>query len=198
MVMAGRATCIVFSDDDLPPDGPDHTSPLYISIGCLGRRVPSVVLDNGSALNVCPLATTITLSYAPTDFGPSTQTIQAYDSSRREVMGTLEIELLIGPTTFPTLFQVLRIPTSFNLLLGRPWIYRTGAIPSSLHQKVKFIHDGQVITVQSVGDMFISSEPVLQISHSDDDLFLTGFTFDKVQTLEMEDFCRDFVVMSFD
>ena len=62
-------------------------------------------------------------------------------------MGTLEIELLIGPTTFPTLFWVLRIPTSFNLLLGRPWIHKAGAIPYSFHQKVKFIHDGQVITV---------------------------------------------------
>ena len=39
---------------------------------------------------------------------------------------------------------------------------------------------------------------MLQISHSDDDLLLTGFTFDEVQTLEMEDFCRDFVAMSFD
>ncbi|KAJ9694546.1 hypothetical protein PVL29_010164 [Vitis rotundifolia] len=112
-------------------------------------------------------------------------------------MGTLEIELLIGPTTFLILFQVLRIPTSFNILLGRLWIHRAGVIPSSLHQKVKFIHDGQVIIVQSVGDMFISSEPVLQISHSDDDLFLIGFTFEEVQTLEIEDFCRDFVVMSF-
>ncbi|RVW22000.1 hypothetical protein CK203_109811, partial [Vitis vinifera] len=46
---------------------------------------------------------------------------------------------------------------SFNLLLGRPWIHRAGAIPSSLHQKVKFIHDGRVIVVQSVGDMFISA-----------------------------------------
>ncbi|RVW71161.1 hypothetical protein CK203_059830 [Vitis vinifera] len=198
MVKAGRATCIVFSDDDLPPDGLDHTCPLYISVGCSGRRVPSVVLDNGSALNISPLATAITLGYEPFDFGPSTQTIQAYDSSRREVMGTLEIELLIGLTTFPTLFQVLRIPTSFNLLLGQPWIHRVGAIHSSLHQKVKFILDGRVITVQSVGDMFISSKPVLQISHSDDDLFMTGFTFDEVQTLEMKDFCRDFVTMSFD
>ena len=33
-------------------------------------------------------------------------------------MGTLEIEPMIGPTTFVTVFQVLRIPTSFNLLLG--------------------------------------------------------------------------------
>ena len=46
--------------------------------------------------------------------------------------------------------------------------------------------------------MFISAEPVLQINHSDDDLLLTGFTFDEVQTLEIKDFCRDFVVMSFD
>ncbi|RVW86552.1 hypothetical protein CK203_045629 [Vitis vinifera] len=71
-----RATCIVFSDDDLPPEGSDHTRPLYISVGCSGRRVPSVLLDNGSALNVCPFATAIALGYAPSDFGPSTQTVR--------------------------------------------------------------------------------------------------------------------------
>ncbi|RVX11289.1 Gypsy retrotransposon integrase-like protein 1 [Vitis vinifera] len=91
--------------------------------GCSGRRVPSVLLDNGSALNVCPLATAIALGFAPSDFGPSTQTVMAYDSTKREVMGTLMIDLQIGPATFSTLFQVLRIPTSFNLLLGRPWIH---------------------------------------------------------------------------
>ncbi|RVW22918.1 Retrovirus-related Pol polyprotein from transposon 297 [Vitis vinifera] len=137
-----------------------------------GHIVPSVLLDNGSALNVCPLATAIALGYAPSDFDWSSH--------------------------IPTLFQVLRIPTSFNLLLGRPWIHVAGAIPSSLHQKVKFIHDGQVITVHSTRDIFAASEPVLQISHSEDDLLLTGFTFDEIQTLEIEDFCRDFVAMSFD
>ena len=63
---------------------------------------------------------------------------------------------------------------------------------------MKFIHDGLVVVVQSMGDRFISAEPVLEISHANDDIFLTGFTFDEVQTLEMEDFCRDFVAMSFD
>ena len=72
MVIVGIATCIVFSDDDLPPDGLDHTRLLYILVYCSGRRVPFVLLDNGSALNVCPLATTIALGYAPSDFGPST------------------------------------------------------------------------------------------------------------------------------
>ena len=129
MVTAGRAICIVFSDNDLPPDGPDYTRPLYILVGCSGRQVPSILLDNGSALNVCPLATAITLGYAPYDLGPSSQTVRAYDSTRKEVMGTLEIELLIDPATFITVFQVLRILTSFNLLLGWPWIHRAEVIP---------------------------------------------------------------------
>ena len=34
MMTAGRATCIVFSDDDLPSEGSDHTRPLFISVGC--------------------------------------------------------------------------------------------------------------------------------------------------------------------
>ena len=72
MMTAGRATCIVFSDDDLPPEGSDHTRPLYISVGCSSRRVPSVLLNNGSTLNVCPLSIAIALGYAPSDFGPST------------------------------------------------------------------------------------------------------------------------------
>ena len=46
--------------------------------------------------------------------------------------------------------------------------------------------------------MISSSEPVLQISHSDDDIFMIEFTFDEVQTLEIQDFYRDFVAMSFD
>ena len=95
-------------------------------------------------------------------------------------MVTLMIDLQIGPATFSTLSQVLRIPTSFNLLLGRPWIHIVRVIPSSLHQKVKFIHDGQVIIVHSTRDIFFASEPVLQISHSEDDLLLTGFTFDEI------------------
>ena len=96
MLTAGQANCIVFSEDDLPPEGSEHTQPLHISVSCLGRRVPYVLLDNGSALNVCPLAIVIALGYGPTYFEPSTQTVRAYDSTRREVMGTLTFELMIG------------------------------------------------------------------------------------------------------
>ena len=109
--------------------------------------MPSVLLDNGSALNVCPLVTTIALGFSPSDFGPSTQIVKAYDGTQRTILGTLSTHVMIGPVIYSILFQVLRIQSSFNLLLGRPWIHEAGAIPSSLHQKVKFIHEGRIITI---------------------------------------------------
>ena len=104
-----RASFIVFSDDDLPPEGSDHVRPLYISIACSGYQVSLVLLDNGSALNVCSLVTTITLGFSLAYFGPSTQTIRAYDGTQRFVMGTLATHVMIGLVRYSILFQVLRI-----------------------------------------------------------------------------------------
>ena len=86
---AEKATCIAFSDDDLPPEGSDHVQPLFIDVSCLGRRVSSILLDNGSTLNVCPLVTAITLGFSSTNFRPFSHTIRAYDGTQRIVMGRL-------------------------------------------------------------------------------------------------------------
>ena len=63
---------------------------------------------------------------------------------------------------------------------------------------MKFIHEGKVITIYYAGDTYSTSKPVLEISHGNDDLFLTGFTFDEIQTKEVEQFSRDHVVLPFD
>ena len=188
----------MFSDNDLPLEGLDHVFPLFIDVASSGRRVLSVLLDNGSALNVCPLVTSIALGFSPSDFWPSIQAVRSYDGTQRTVMATLTTHVMIGPVRYFILFQVLRIQSSFNLLLGRPWIHEAGAIPSSLHQKVKFIHEGRIITIQSDKDVVTSFEPVLQISHSEDDLHLTGFVFYEVHVVRLEDDNRDMVPMSFD
>ena len=80
----------------------------------------SVLLDNGSALNVCLLVTAIALGFPSTNFGSSSQTVRAYDRTLRIVMGILNTHVMIGPVKYSILFQVLRIESSFNLLFGRP------------------------------------------------------------------------------
>ena len=52
--------------------------------------------------------------------------------------------------------------------------------------------------IQSDRDVVTSFKPMLQISHSENDLHLTGFTFDEVQVVSLEDDSKDMVPMSFD
>ena len=121
-----------------------------------GHRVPSVLLDNDSTLNVCSLVIAIALGFSPTDFWPSSQTIRAYDGTQRTVMGTLSTHVMIRLVRYSILFQVLRIQSSFNLLLGCPWIHKAGVIPSSLRQKLKFIQEGRIIMIQFDRDVITS------------------------------------------
>ncbi|XP_077242628.1 uncharacterized protein LOC143883159 [Tasmannia lanceolata] len=83
VAMARAAKTLSFADDDLPPEGRDHTKPLKITVTCNKKKVPEVLVDNGSALNVCPLSTTATLGFSPENFIPSEQGILAYDGTRR-------------------------------------------------------------------------------------------------------------------
>ena len=109
LLIADKAMCIVFSDDDLPPEGSDHVQPLFIDVACSGHRVSSILLDNDFALNVCPLVIAIALGFSPSNFGPSTQTIITYDGTQRTVMGTLTTHIMIRPVRYFVLLQVLRI-----------------------------------------------------------------------------------------
>ena len=68
--------------------------------------------------------------------------VRAFDGTRREVMGEIDILIQIGPHTCNVLFQVMDINPAYSCLLGRPWIHALGVVPSTLHQKLKFAVGG--------------------------------------------------------
>ena len=127
---------ISYFDKDLTKKGKHHNNLLHITVDAKGKRIPMVLIDDGSALNVCPLKTASYLGLNIEDFVPTDQHMQAYDKSRREVLGTITLELTIGLMTKKMGFQVLNIASCFNMLFGRPWIHDIEVVPSSLYQKV--------------------------------------------------------------
>ena len=68
-----------FFDEDLPPEGAIHTRPLQITIECMGAKVPMVLIDIGSTLNVCPFRTALTVGLDMKTIIPSPLTIRVYD-----------------------------------------------------------------------------------------------------------------------
>ncbi|XP_077217507.1 uncharacterized protein LOC143851897 [Tasmannia lanceolata] len=178
VVMTKVSKTLSFTDDDLPPEGRDHTKSLKITVVCNKKRVPEVLVDNGSALNVCQLSTATTLGFGPVDFIPSEQGILAYDGTRRDVIGTLVTEIQIGGEDFEIEFQVLDIKASFLLLHGRPWLHKFGVVPSSLHQKLKFLRKNRMITVKGDPDLevgLITHDLTVEMA---DDISLTGFSLE--------------------
>jgi hypothetical protein len=138
---------LTFSDDELPPEGRGHTKALYISVKTNNHIVSKVLIDNGSALNVCPMTTLEKLDTDPTRISATSMVVRAFDGTRREVLGEIDLPVEVGPQVYNISFQVLRIDSPYNLLLGRPWLHTARAVPSSLHQKMKLIIGDQLVTI---------------------------------------------------
>ncbi|XP_052485191.1 uncharacterized protein LOC105778992 [Gossypium raimondii] len=143
---------ISFSDDEIPSNGRGFVKALHITTSCKGYIVPNVLIDNGEGIR--------------------------WDTTR--VMGKIQIPLEVGPCAYDIKFQVIDITPSDNCLLGRPWIHSAGAVPSSFHQKVKFIMDSRLITV--AGDEHIvvsisSDAPYIEVSEDVVECSFRSFEF---------------------
>ena len=126
-------------DDEIPPNGHGSTKALHITTKVKDRTLPKVLIDNGSSLNVMPLSTLMRLPVDRSYMRHTRTVVKAFDGTRWEVTGEIEIKIQIGPCMFTVEFQVMDISPSYNCLLGRSWIHIAEAVPSTLHQKIKFV-----------------------------------------------------------
>ncbi|XP_052482972.1 uncharacterized protein LOC105781388 [Gossypium raimondii] len=147
---------ISFSDDEIPPGGMGSTRALHITARCKGCILPGVLVDNGSALNVLPLSTLNRLPVDSSHMKSCQNVVRAFDGTESGVMGRIDIPLLIGPTIYEVDFLVMDIKPSYSFLLGRPWIHSAGAVPLSLHQKLKLVSEGRVVTIDAEEDIIAS------------------------------------------
>ena len=76
------------------------------------------MVDDGSALNLCPLDILPYLELTRDMLGKSNTVIRAYDNSKRDVIGTFEAEVIAGDSKQMVTFTVLDIPVTYSLLLG--------------------------------------------------------------------------------
>jgi len=65
-------------------------------------------------------------------------------------MGKIKLRCQIGDLKSEETCYVIDADTSYNMLLGRPWIHRNAIVPSTLHQVIKYVgEDGKVRTLNA-------------------------------------------------
>ena len=83
--------------------------------------------------------------------------IRAYDDSTMSVEGTFVAPVKTMPIEAVVEFTVLDIPVTYALLWGRPWYHILGGVALIVHQKVKFLLDGEVITIEARMSKIVST-----------------------------------------
>ena len=119
---------LTFIDEELLVEGRGHNKALLVSVKCADHIVTKVLIDNGSSLNVMPKTTLDKLSFDASYIRPSSMVVRAFDGSRCEVRGEIDLPIQIGSCTFQITFQVMDIIPTYCCLLGRPWIHSTGLV----------------------------------------------------------------------
>ncbi|XP_071912369.1 uncharacterized protein [Coffea arabica] len=183
---------IAFSDDELPTEGIGHNRALYITVRCNGKMLPKVLIDNGSALNICPWSTLEKLGLQDIKLRPSGTIVRGFDGAQREPIGEADLVIEMGLAQFQITCQVMNFPSIYNILLGRPWIHKSGAVPSSLHQLLKFVVNDKLITIFAEEDCLVitdsgvkeeGSQSVTMSPHSTSDIVSVSWITTEEQTL---------------
>jgi len=123
---------LAFAEEEIPVKGRGHNKALHVSVRCMDHVVAKVLIDNGSSLNVMPKTTLEKLPFNASHLKPSSMVVRAFDGSRREVMGEIDIPIQIGPHTYNAVFQVMDINPAYSCLFGRPLVHALGVVPSML------------------------------------------------------------------
>ncbi|KAE8654932.1 No pollen germination related 2 [Hibiscus syriacus] len=133
---------VTFTDDEIPEGGMGSVKALNITTHCHGHVLPGVLIDNGSALNLMPLVTLHRMPVNKSHMKSYQNVVRAFDGTKKEVLGKMEISLLIEPVVYNIDFV-----------------------------KLKFVVDGQLICVGAEEEIIASiTSDILYIETNEDAL----------------------------
>ncbi|XP_059669444.1 uncharacterized protein LOC132314622 [Cornus florida] len=86
-----------------------------------------------------PRVTFDSLEINPKELKSTKNPLLGFDGKRVEPIGTVELMVRAAEKNLVESFVVVEIHPSYNLLMGRGWIYRVQGVPSTLHQVMRCI-----------------------------------------------------------
>ncbi|KAK4714106.1 hypothetical protein R3W88_020013 [Solanum pinnatisectum] len=128
-----------------------HNKALHVTIICRDKIINHVLVDDGSGINIYPLSTLRQLKFDLGKLHQNQVSVKVFDGMQRNTVGAVNLYIQMGPAEFNVEFQVLDINTSYDLLLGRPFIHMVGAVPSTFHQLMKFVWKDKELVIYGEG-----------------------------------------------
>ncbi|KAK3041765.1 hypothetical protein RJ639_000281 [Escallonia herrerae] len=133
---------ISFSDDDLKVVKTPHDDPLVVTIKARNFDVKRVLIDNGSSAKVLFYDAFKKMNIPTNYLRKMDMPLCGFSNHPITVEGIIALSVTIGtPLIRANLmldFVVVKVPSAYNVILGRPAFNQLQAVVSTYHLKMKF------------------------------------------------------------
>lgn len=96
-------------------------------------------IEPGSAINRMPLRALAHQGIPTSKLSHTKMTIQGYNADSLRAIGKIRLKCQLADLKSEITSYVIDNDTSYNLLLGRPWIHGNFVVPSTLYQCFKYV-----------------------------------------------------------
>lgn len=135
-----------------------HLKPLYIRAKVEGVGVNKVLIDCRACINVMPHSLLKRIDMYDTDLESNNMVLFNYEGKTSRLFGVIQVDVVIGTITRPTLFVVIPTKINYNLLLDREWIHGVRYVSSSMHQRIPICKSDEIVEHIEADPSFIFAE----------------------------------------
>ncbi|KAL5580697.1 hypothetical protein UlMin_013139 [Ulmus minor] len=115
-----------------------HHDALVISLLVANCKIKRILVDNGSSTNVLFLTALKEMKIDESNIRRCATVLVGFSGEQKFTVGDIALPVYAGGINLNVNFIVLDSPSAYNMILGRPWIHKMRAVPSTFHQVVRF------------------------------------------------------------
>ncbi|XP_028126189.1 uncharacterized protein LOC114322922 [Camellia sinensis] len=133
-----EAPSIIFDDSNLVGVTIPHIDPPVIELRINRFTVERVLIDQGSTLEVMYYMTFVKLGFNESALSLAPYPLFSFNANPEYPLGKISLPVRAGTRTVDVEFLVIKLPSPYNLIMGRTWLHAMRAVPSTYHQLLRF------------------------------------------------------------
>uniref|UniRef100_A0A2N9IDL4 Uncharacterized protein n=1 Tax=Fagus sylvatica TaxID=28930 RepID=A0A2N9IDL4_FAGSY len=139
---------IIFTDRDLEGVQLPHSDALVVTMQIGDFEVKRILIDPGSSAEIMYDSLFKGLGLEHKDLDRKVDPLYGFSGESVMPVGRVTVKVHAGTISSPTEFWVLNSYSPYNAILGRPWLHKMKAVPSTLHQRLRFLTPEGIIELQ--------------------------------------------------
>ncbi len=136
-----------------------HSNPLVVTLRIENFDVTRVLIDQGSFTKVMYQDLYEKLGLGESDLTSFASPVFSFLGESIVPQGKTILPVLVGLINLQTEFIVVRASSPYNAIMGKDWLHKMKAVPSTLHQKLRFLTKDRIMELN--GDQVGAKQCVL-------------------------------------